>query len=123
TPPAGSARSGPIRGLQALVGAREGRHQGLELRGRQAGERHEPLPVAPDFCVGQHEANVFLNSDKVFWAGDTRSPHNSQHLLDPYSFTHVLHGVVLCGLLTWGCPRLAPPWRLGLAVLVEALWE
>src|SRR5205085_9031858 len=26
-------------------------------------------------------------------------------------------------LLTWGCPRLAPPWRLGLAVLVEALWE
>src|SRR4051794_7678993 len=48
------------------------------------------------------------------WAGDTRSPHNSQHLFDPYSFTHVLHGVVLCGLLTWGCPRLAPPWRLGL---------
>jgi hypothetical protein len=57
------------------------------------------------------------------WAGDPRGPHNSQHLLDPYSFTHVLHGVLLCGVLAWAVPRLPPAWRLVLAVLVEALWE
>jgi hypothetical protein len=34
------------------------------------------------------------------WAGDTWSSHNSQHLFDPYTFTHVLHGFLLCGLLT-----------------------
>jgi hypothetical protein len=49
--------------------------------------------------------------------------HNSQHLLDPYSFTHVLHGLIICGVLTWLAPRW--PWRWGivLAVVVEALWE
>ena len=43
--------------------------------------------------------------------------------LDPYSFTHVLHGVVLCGLLSWTCRVLTPPWRLCLAISIEALWE
>ncbi|MFQ5848688.1 MAG: DUF2585 family protein [Candidatus Methylomirabilales bacterium] len=57
------------------------------------------------------------------WSGDAWGPHNSQHLFDPYSFTHVLHGVVLCGLLAWGLPRLSAPWRLWLAVSLEGLWE
>ena len=57
------------------------------------------------------------------WSGDIWSSHNSQHLLDPYSFTHVLHGLVLCGLLAWAFPRLPPVWRLVLALSVEALWE
>ena len=57
------------------------------------------------------------------WSGDPAGPHNSQHLFDPYSFTHVLHGLVLCGLLAWACPRLRPAWRLCLAVVVESLWE
>src|SRR5438046_2204537 len=57
------------------------------------------------------------------WSGDIWSRHNSQHLFDPYSFTHVLHGMVFCGLLAWACPRIAPAWRLCLAVFFEALWE
>jgi hypothetical protein len=57
------------------------------------------------------------------WSGDTWSSHNSQHLFDPYSFTHILHGFVFCRLLAWGTPRLAPVWRLWLAISMEALWE
>ena len=57
------------------------------------------------------------------WVSDARGPHNSQHLLDPYSFTHVLHGVLLCGLLAWTLPRLPSAWRLVLVVGLEALWE
>lgn len=57
------------------------------------------------------------------WSGDVWSSHNSQHLFDPYSFTHALHGVVFCGLLSWGCPRFLPAWRLCLAVALEGLWE
>src|SRR5262249_17261203 len=57
------------------------------------------------------------------WWGDTRSEHNSQHPFDPYSFTHVLHGVLLCGLLSRLAPRLPPAWRLCVAVALEALWE
>jgi hypothetical protein len=59
----------------------------------------------------------------LLWSGDPWSSDNSQHLLDPYSFTHVLHGFVLCGLLALIAPRLSPVWQLWLAVSIEALWE
>jgi hypothetical protein len=59
----------------------------------------------------------------LLWSGDPWSSDNSQHLLDPYSFTHLLHGFVLCGLLALIVPRLSTVWQLWLAVSVEALWE
>ena len=59
----------------------------------------------------------------LLWSGDPWSSDNSQHLLDPYSFTHVLHGFFLCGLLALIAPRVSPAWRLWLAVCIEALWE
>ena len=57
------------------------------------------------------------------WWGDVQSPHNSQHLFDPYSFTHILHGVIYCGLLSWLAPRLSLAWRLCVAVGLAAAWE
>lgn len=57
------------------------------------------------------------------WSGNIWSAHNSQHLFDPYSFTHILHGVLFCGLLGWVLPRLPIAWRFCLAVFFEALWE
>ncbi len=71
------------------------------------------------------------------WAGDVQSSHSSQHLFDPYSFTHVLHGVLICGVLAggmtlWGKARherasglvwLYGTWALATTVLLEALWE
>ncbi|MDM8528839.1 DUF2585 family protein [Anaerolineales bacterium HSG24] len=58
-----------------------------------------------------------------FWAGDIWSSDNSQHLFDPYSFTHMLHGVLFCGLLVWLSPWLSPMWRLCVATFLEATWE
>ncbi len=57
------------------------------------------------------------------WAGDIWSAENSQQLLDPYSFTHLLHGFIFFWLLNWLLPRLAPEWQLWLATTVEATWE
>ena len=59
----------------------------------------------------------------LLWSGDPWTSDNSQHLLDPYSFTHLLHGFVLCGLLALIVPRLSAVWQLWLAVSIEALWE
>ena len=59
----------------------------------------------------------------LLWSGDAWSSDNSQHLLDPYSFTHVLHGFAFCGLLALVVPRLPAAWRLWLAVSIEASWE
>jgi hypothetical protein len=47
----------------------------------------------------------------------------SQTFLDPYSFTHVLHGLIFCGLLTLLIRGLSPNWRLCLAIAAEAVWE
>ena len=57
------------------------------------------------------------------WVGDTCSSQNSQQLFDPYSFTHVLHGVLLFWLTTLAFRSLAPAWQLTLAAILEALWE
>jgi hypothetical protein len=57
------------------------------------------------------------------WTSEADGPHTSQHLLDPYSLTNVLHGMLLCGFLAWGLPRVPPAWRLVLAAGLEALWE
>ncbi len=56
-------------------------------------------------------------------SGNVHSSHNSQHLFDPYSLTHVMHGMVLCGLFAWIAPRLAVLWRLSLTTCFEAGWE
>jgi hypothetical protein len=57
------------------------------------------------------------------WSWDIWSQHNSQHVLDPYTFTHVLHGALYYALL-W--LLLGPRWpglRFVLAVAVEVGWE
>ena len=57
------------------------------------------------------------------WSGDIWSLHNSQHLFDPYTFTHILHGVLFCGILVWFFPKVPLMWRLWMTVSLEALWE
>jgi hypothetical protein len=57
------------------------------------------------------------------WAGDIWSAHNSQHVFDPYSFTHVLHGLAFFWILVWLLKSWPFSWRLTLAVLIESAWE
>ena len=57
------------------------------------------------------------------WSWNIWSQHNSQHLVDPYSFTHILHGVLEFWILGLLFPRLRVAWRLFLAVIVESSWE
>jgi len=58
-----------------------------------------------------------------FWSGDIWSSHNSQFLFDPYTFTHITHGVLLYGLLSIVCRGLPVSTRLLIAVGVESTWE
>lgn len=59
----------------------------------------------------------------LLWSGDAWSSDNSQHISDPYSFTHVLHGFVIGGLVTLILPSLSAVWRLWIVVSVESVWE
>ena len=57
------------------------------------------------------------------WHGVVQSAENSQHILDWYSFTHIIHGFIfyfLSGLLLPHAPLVK---RFALAVGVESAWE
>lgn len=57
------------------------------------------------------------------WSWDIWSPHNSQHLLDPYSFTHMQHGLLAFAVLWFVFRGQRPALALLLALTVEAAWE
>ena len=59
----------------------------------------------------------------AFWYGDINSPGNSQHLFDPYTFTHVIHGFLFIALVQLLRPQWADPWKIAGALSLEALWE
>ncbi len=59
----------------------------------------------------------------LLWTNEYWGSNTSQHLLDPASFTHLLHGFVLCGLVALVVPWASVAWRLWMAVSVEVLWE
>ncbi|MEP6848615.1 MAG: DUF2585 family protein [Acidobacteriota bacterium] len=61
--------------------------------------------------------------DLVPWSWDIWSTHNSQHLIDPYSFTHILHGVIEFWIIGLIFRRMPLAWRLLIAVTVESSWE
>src|SRR5664279_740364 len=59
----------------------------------------------------------------AFWEGNIWSSEQSQRFADPYSFSHICHGLIFYGLL-WLAARRAPlRYRFLAAVLIEAMWE
>ena len=57
------------------------------------------------------------------WAGNIQSQHNSQHFFDPYTFTHVLHGLAIFWILLPLISRVRYEYLVGLTVLMESVWE
>lgn len=59
------------------------------------------------------------------WSFQVWSPHNSQHLVDPYTPSHILHGLIFCAVLRARpiSDRLSLPARALVALGVEVSWE
>ena len=78
-------------------------------------------------------AFVLWSQGRIWWckSGDLavyinqawNSSHTSQHLFDPYTFTHVLHGVLAFWLAGVLLKRLDMQWRFVVAIVGEAAWE
>ncbi len=65
---------------------------------------------------------------QFLWTADAWSSQTSQLFLDPYSFTHLLHGFMFAGLLLLFARfiikrNLSTSWRLVIAMVFEGLWE
>lgn len=61
--------------------------------------------------------------DYSLWSSDAWSSHNSQHLFDPYSFTHILHGVLYFWLISLVFRKMSLVWRFFLAIVIAMAWE
>jgi hypothetical protein len=58
-----------------------------------------------------------------WWEGNIWSSENSQRIADPYSFSHIVHGILFYAVL-WCIAREIPlRYRLLIASVVEAGWE
>jgi hypothetical protein len=57
------------------------------------------------------------------WDGDIWSSENSQRFADPYSFSHLVHGILFYGFLWLVARKLPVRYRLLIALAVEAGWE
>lgn len=57
------------------------------------------------------------------WSSDIWTAHNSQHFFDPYTFTHILHGVAFFWIADLILKEKPLRWKFFLVILVECLWE
>lgn len=58
------------------------------------------------------------------WSWDIWSRHTSQHLIDPYTFTHILHGILFYGVLHLALGRwVSVKNRFLITLALEAAWE
>jgi len=57
------------------------------------------------------------------WVGDMHSSELSQQILDVYTPSHIIHGMLFYGLLHLLMPRTPVLARLAIAVGIEVAWE
>lgn len=59
----------------------------------------------------------------TLWSGDVYSEHTSQHLLDWYSTTHIVHGLLLYGIAAILFRSTPVSIRFLIVLLAESVWE
>ena len=116
------------RAVERLLGPRArvlARLPGLSLSGGAKPLLFAAAVLAATACLLRLEGRFWWCAcgELQPFAADAWGRHNSQHVFDPYSLTHLLHGFLLCGVLALLAPRLAGRWRVCLGVMLECLWE
>ena len=91
------------------------------------------LPLVLAFAATVLMVALLYSQSRIWWCklGDYaiyvsdawNSSHTSQHFLDPYTFTHVLHGVLFFWLARLLFSKLSAAWQFFIAIFVEAAWE
>jgi hypothetical protein len=77
--------------------------------------------AAAELAMGRHPICTCRMIE--LWVGARDSPKTSQMLLDWYSLSHIVHGLLFYAIL-WLVARGWPvEWRFLTALLVEAAWE
>ncbi len=91
------------------------------------------LPLILSFAATVLMVLILRAQGRIWWCklGDYsiyvneawNSSHTSQHFLDPYTFTHILHGVLFFWIAGLLFSRLSGGWQFLIAMSAEAAWE
>jgi hypothetical protein len=73
--------------------------------------------------IGMGRSLTYRNGPTRLWSGDVNSDQNSQQLLDPYSFTHVIHGALFYGVTHVAMGPASVGARAITALAIESAWE
>jgi hypothetical protein len=103
----------------------------LESRRSPLVERYGPIVLAAVVAVlltgaielGMGRSPLGPDGRFAFWEGNIWSSAQSQRLADPYSFSHVVHGLLFYAILWLVARRMPARYRFVIAVLLEAGWE
>jgi Protein of unknown function (DUF2585) len=57
------------------------------------------------------------------WITDVWTSHCSQHLADPYSITHMSHGLIFCGVFALFRCKWPVAWQFVVSIAIAAAWE
>ena len=79
------------------------------------------LSAVSEFSMGRKLWGI--SGTPGLWSGDIWSEHNSQFVADPYTLTHITHGVLFYGLFTLAFRSVPVSTRLMLGVAAESSWE
>ena len=92
--------------------------------------KHKPVVWLLGIALAMVASLAFLGRTMIctcghikLWHGEAVSAENSQHILDWYSPSHVLHGLIFYMALHYLAPRLSLGWKLVMASAIEAVWE
>ncbi len=77
--------------------------------------------AAIELAMGRHP--ICTCGTIELWVGSRDSPKTSQMLMDWYSLSHVVHGLIFYGVLALVLRRWPVELRFLAALLVEASWE
>lgn len=79
--------------------------------------------AAAALLLAMGRAPTYRHGALRVYAGDVHGDENSQQLTDPYTLTHVTHGIALYAVLRLLAPRAFVGLRAVVAVAIESTWE
>lgn len=83
-----------------------------------------PVLIATALQLHQQGRSWWCSCGRAFlWTSNAWGSQTSQTFLDPYSLTHLLHGLMFAGLMALLIRGLSPGWRLFVVITMESAWE